>query len=96
MRGRDALAAIAAVILFVALCIALLTVGWPAAADDAVILVRTPTDRYQLDTGDWVRWWIDDTRGLLCTALYRYNGVPVGVSCVPLDQTTYGWPAMLP
>lgn len=55
---------------------------------------RVPTGAYVLDTGDTVRWWIDEERALLCESIESYAG-GIGLSCLPLTATTYNWPALV-
>lgn len=51
--------------------------------------IETPTERYQLDTGATVYVWLDEPRGLLCEAITN-----TGLTCVPLAETAYNWPAI--
>jgi hypothetical protein len=86
MRRRWQVAAV--VVLVAALAWAALRLAQDAAAGD----LRRPTRVYQLDSGQFVRTWLDEPVGLLCVAIIGQDGVaPAGISCVPLGETTYGW-----
>ncbi len=53
----------------------------------------TKTGHYQLDTGAFVTWWIDEDRALLCEALSDALSNYAGLTCLPLSSTVYAWPA---
>lgn len=75
------------IVAVIVVALALVWVATVAASD-----VRRPSRVYQLDSGHFVRTWLDEPIGLLCVALLGQDGLtPAGVSCVPLDQTAYGW-----
>lgn len=58
------------------------------------------TNAYQLDSGQFVRRWIDEEMQLLCLTIqsqYGMTGYPVvttGITCIPLATTAYGLPAV--
>jgi hypothetical protein len=78
-------------LLVVALALALLAGYAVAQAQAQQIVVKTGS--YQLDTGDFVHWWLDEPRGLLCESIKSYEG-GIGLSCLPLNATPYAWPAL--
>jgi hypothetical protein len=69
----------------VALVLALL-LGY-AVAQAQVLRVKTGV--YKLDTGHFVHWWIDEPNALLCTMI-----ADTGLSCLPLTDSVYAWPAL--
>lgn len=81
----------AGLVILVALALFVAAAAWPPARAAGEIQVRTATATYQLDSGEFVRWWIDEPRGLLCTLFESFEG-GIGLSCVPLDLTVYNWP----
>lgn len=55
-------------------------------------VVRTST--YQLDSGQFVRRWLDEPMQLLCLAVQSgQSGATQAITCVPMAVTAYGLPA---
>ena len=70
----------------VVLLVAALLLGYVVAQAQQIVV---KTGVYQLDTGDFVHWWIDEPHALLCTMI-----ADTGLSCLPLNATPYAWPAL--
>jgi hypothetical protein len=73
-------------VLILVLVLALAGLGHAIAGD-----IRVPTRAYQLDSGQFVRTWLDEPLGVWCAMLLDGQR-PVGISCVPITGTTYAWP----
>lgn len=58
------------IVAVIVVALALVWVATVAASD-----VRRPSRVYQLDSGHFVRTWLDEPIGLLCVALIGHDGV---------------------
>ncbi len=74
------------------LILSLLLLGMNSGVSAEPITVKTST--YQLDSGQFVRRWLDEPMQLLCLAVVaEKTGTVQALTCVPMQVTAYGLPA---